>query len=228
MNLEAFRSKLGQLHQFTTKLSQENDQPSNLDKAKIKQQLVDLYDALLDAEPSKSSIIKQSENKKQNTSTKKPAENVSTPTEEAVEHIEEEEKEVQNIVPLISKEKPVEPTKEEIVPEATSVSEEKNEIDLNALFTFEKVTELSEKLSTAPIKDLMKAMGLNEKFLYIKELFGGDIGNFQAMMNALNEADGLSSAKDHLKELIIQHEWMDKNKIKIAKDFIKLVRRRYL
>lgn len=228
MNLEAFRSKLEQLHQFTTKLSQENDQPSNLDKAKIKQQLVELYDALLDTEPSNSSIVKQTENKKQNTSTKKSTVNVSTPTEEADDHIEEEEMQAQNIVPLVSKEKPVEPAKEEIISESTSVSEEKNEIDLNALFTFEKVTELSEKLSSAPIKDLMKAMGLNEKFLYIKELFGGDIGNFQAMMNALNEADGLHSAKDHLKELIIQHEWMEKNKIKIAKDFIKLVRRRYL
>lgn len=227
MDLEAFRSKLEQLHQFTTQLSLENDQLSNLDKAKIKQQLVDLYDALLDAEISNTTIVKQSENKKQNTSTKKPVTNITTPSEKVVV-IEEEDEEEENIVPLKSKEKPVDQPKEEISSKTQSASEYKNEDQLNELFTFEKVTELSEKLSSAPIKDLMKAMGLNEKFLYIKELFGGDIGNFQSMMNALNEADGLGSAKDHLKELIIQHEWMDKNKIKIAKDFIKLVRRRYL
>ena len=84
-------------------------------------------------------------------------------------------------------------------------------------------------LSEAPIKDLGKALGLNEKFLYINELFNGDVEKFQSSIKILNEGDSFTAARVHIESALIeQHQWMKKLKKPVAKEFVKLVRRRYL
>lgn len=102
--------------------------------------------------------------------------------------------------------------------------------DYDPLFEVKIATDLSQKLSAAPIADLSKALGLNEKFLYINELFGGDVNTFQATMQKLNEFDNIDQARAYLeKELIEKHEWNSKKERKpVAKNFIKLISRRYL
>lgn len=97
------------------------------------------------------------------------------------------------------------------------------------LFLFKAATDLSQKLSAAPLKDLNKALGLNEKFLYINELFGGDVAKFQAAIKTLNNGESFDTARSYIEiNLIEQHEWMNKPKKPVAKDFVKLIRRRYL
>ncbi len=96
------------------------------------------------------------------------------------------------------------------------------------LFRYKAATDISQKLSASKLDDLQKALGLNEKFLYINELFGGDVGQFQSAIKTLNEGENFEAARHYIEQnLIAQNEWMSKNKRPVAKDFIKLVRRRY-
>lgn len=97
------------------------------------------------------------------------------------------------------------------------------------LFRYKAATDLSQKLSTSKLDDLQKALGLNEKFLYINELFGGDVGLFQNTIKTLNDGESFEAARHYIEQnLIAQNDWMNKTKRPVAKDFIKLVRRRYV
>lgn len=97
------------------------------------------------------------------------------------------------------------------------------------LFRYKAATDLSQKLSTSKLDDLQKALGLNEKFLYINELFGGDVGQFQNAIKTLNDGESFDAARHYIEQnLITQNDWMNKTKRPVAKDFIKLVRRRYV
>lgn len=60
------------------------------------------------------------------------------------------------------------------------------------------VTTLADKMAeeqpTAPfnrITDIRKAIGLNDKFLMIRDLFGGDVNLYEDTINHLNEFDDL-------------------------------------
>lgn len=138
--------------------------------------------------------------------------------------------------PTVAKEEPLkeeppvqnEIPQQETTPPAEQVPASSNE-EYEELFAFKEATDLSQKLSTSPIEDLSKALGMNEKYLYINELFGGDVATFQTALKQLNNGAHFDKARQYLEqECISQHNWMDKNKKIIAKNFVKLVRRRYL
>ena len=99
---------------------------------------------------------------------------------------------------------------------------------MEELFDVSEISELSDKLSSAPIKDLSKAMGINEKIFTVKELFGGDQSEFDNMMTALNGAKGYEEARSILmRSVASKYDWDAPAKLKKAKTFIKLVQRRY-
>ena len=96
------------------------------------------------------------------------------------------------------------------------------------LFEQKEGKELSDKLSSMPIMDLKKSMGLNEKILTINELFGGDHKAFDAALTDLNALGSFEEAKVYMSEhLAAKYEWASATKKKKAQIFIKLVRRRY-
>ncbi len=100
--------------------------------------------------------------------------------------------------------------------------------DLEALFSFKTATELSEKLSQLPIGDIKKAMGLNERISTQAELFGNDANSFETTVNALNQMRSFEEAKGYLvKNIALRYNWVGKEKKEKAKEFIKLVKRRY-
>lgn len=100
--------------------------------------------------------------------------------------------------------------------------------DLAELFEMPKAKELSDKLSTLPITDLKKAMGLNEKIFTINELFGGDQAAFDTAIATMNRLDNFDQAKAYLIEnAAIQYKWTSRNRKKKARTFIKLVMRRF-
>ncbi|MEO1713936.1 MAG: hypothetical protein AAFU60_11450 [Bacteroidota bacterium] len=100
--------------------------------------------------------------------------------------------------------------------------------DMEELFSTSEAKELSEKLSELPIADLTKAMGLNERIFTINELFGGDQQLFINTMTRLNQFSNFSEASQYLaQEVAGKQNWTKKSKKKKAKEFIKLVKRRY-
>ena len=79
-----------------------------------------------------------------------------------------------------------------------------------------------------PIKDLTKAMGLNEKIFTINELFGGDGKAFDTALKTLNTFNSFEQAKAYLSENFAgQYKWNSRSKKKKAINLIKLVKRRY-
>lgn len=100
--------------------------------------------------------------------------------------------------------------------------------EAEALFEQKQAKELSEKLSELPIADLRKAIALNDRLLFTRELFGGDGPAFEATLGALNGFSGMEQAKYYLLDnCVMRYGWTDKKHLETAKNFIKLVRRRY-
>jgi hypothetical protein len=102
--------------------------------------------------------------------------------------------------------------------------------DYDVLFYIKDSKELSQKLADSRIDDLNKAMGLNDKFLYINELFGGNAARFKIAIDYFNqEAKSLNDARTYIeRELIETFKWVTPLKSDLSKQFIKLLRRRYL
>ncbi len=51
-----------------------------------------------------------------------------------------------------------------------------------------------ENLTNRPLADLRAAIGINEKFLFVNELFGGSLQEYNQAIQALNQAGNLDSA----------------------------------
>jgi hypothetical protein len=127
--------------------------------------------------------------------------------------------------PAESKPKPA-PSPKPAAPKVAATSSAND--DFSELFDFKEAKELSEKLSAMPIKDLTKAMGLNEKIFTINELFGGDSKAFDTALKTLNTFNSFDQAKAYLSDNFAgKYDWASKAHKKKAITFIKLVRRRY-
>lgn len=113
-------------------------------------------------------------------------------------------------------------------PVVTTKAKGSSDPKVKALFVFKEAKELSEKLSSQPVKDLTRSMAINDRLLYTNDLFGKDN---EALNDALKQLNGLSSmdeAQPILEELAQKNNWTEEEKADTATAFIKLVRRRYL
>ncbi len=91
-----------------------------------------------------------------------------------------------------------------------------------------KVSELSDRLSTAPITDLTKSIGLNDKISMIRELWADDQFAFNNSLNHLNALNSFEEAKSFIMDsCVANYQWDDPKKLSRAKQFIDLLRRRY-
>jgi len=87
-------------------------------------------------------------------------------------------------------------------------------------------TELSEKLKETPVKDLRKAVGINDRFLFINELFRGDESMYERSIKTINGFNIYAEAEYWIiRELKIKLGW--KNDSTIVQHFDQLVRRRF-
>ena len=87
--------------------------------------------------------------------------------------------------------------------------------------------ELSDKLTDAPIKDLKKAIGINDRFLFINELFRGDEDMYERSIKTIQNFSILAEAEYWIRrELKVKIGWLDSDPI--VKQFDQLVRRRFL
>jgi hypothetical protein len=100
--------------------------------------------------------------------------------------------------------------------------------EAEALFEEKQAKELSDKLAELPIADLRRAIALNDRLLLTRELFSGDGQAFEAAIGALNSFSQFDDARGYMLEnCVIRYGWLDKKRVDAAKNFIKLVRRRY-
>lgn len=66
---------------------------------------------------------------------------------------------------------------------------------------------LGDTLQQSPIHDLREAIGINDKFVFINELFKGDLEKYNKILDELNGFSSLKGAQTYLTELSVQHQW---------------------
>ena len=70
---------------------------------------------------------------------------------------------------------------------------------------------LAAKLQQNPHGDLKSAIGINDKFLFVNELFGGSMEKYNKSIENLNDLKTLNGAMIYLNELKIELQWNSSN-----------------
>lgn len=87
-------------------------------------------------------------------------------------------------------------------------------------------SELMEILRETPVKDLRKAIGINDRFLFVNELFRGDEPMYERSIKTINSFNIFPEAEYWInRELKVKLAW-DENR-EIVKQFYQLVKRRF-
>ncbi len=89
-----------------------------------------------------------------------------------------------------------------------------------------KQTQVSDSLMDTPIKDLKKAIGVNERFLYLNELFRGDEAMYERSIKTINAFNVYPEAELWIRrELKLKLGWDEK--YQTVKQFDQLIKRRF-
>jgi hypothetical protein len=87
--------------------------------------------------------------------------------------------------------------------------------------------ELAETLKEAPIRDLRKAIGINDRFLFINDLFRGDEPMYERSIKTINSFNIFAEAEYWIsRELKVKLGWDIDDPIVIQ--FDQLIKRRFL
>ncbi|MFN9800256.1 MAG: hypothetical protein ACK54P_09605, partial [Bacteroidota bacterium] len=83
---------------------------------------------------------------------------------------------------------------------------------------------LARKLESSPISDLKRAITLNQRFQFSRELFKGNNQDYEVTIDRLNTASREDALKT-LDNLRSRYEWNDESQV--TQDFLELVQRRH-
>lgn len=87
-------------------------------------------------------------------------------------------------------------------------------------------SEIGERLGEMPVKDLRQAIGINDKFQFIQELFRGDVDMYERSIKTINEFHTLQEAEYWIeRELKIRQGWLDDTRA--VRHFYTLVKKRF-
>ena len=101
------------------------------------------------------------------------------------------------------------------------------EVKQTSLVEVNEVKEVKDHLVLEPIKDLRSVIGINDKFQFIQELFGGDEKSFEVSIKTINAFKIFPEAQFYIKrELREKNNWDDESNV--VKQFDQLVKRRFL
>ena len=85
---------------------------------------------------------------------------------------------------------------------------------------------LADKINLTPISDIKSAIGINEKFQFINELFEGSAQLYNEAIALLNNCTGAEAARTLFRDYQIRNNWDTENKAFLR--FREYVERRYL
>lgn len=141
---------------------------------------------------------------------------------------EEEEHEIPTLAQHINYTAPQQPAKIDIQQEQRKEINQAiagQEASLNDKLKQSKI-DLGDSLTEAPIRDLRKAIGINDRFLFINELFRGDENMYERSIKTINSFSILPEAEYWIqRELKTKIGWSDNNQV--VQQFIQLVKRRF-
>jgi hypothetical protein len=83
--------------------------------------------------------------------------------------------------------------------------------------------EIASRLQAKPITNLASAIGINERFLYIRELFGNDAKKYEKAIEIMNNSASFNDAYNYM---IREYTWdMDSE---MVQELLELVRRKFI
>ncbi len=86
---------------------------------------------------------------------------------------------------------------------------------------------IADNLHRKPIHDLKASIGINEKFLFINQLFDGNLQDYSEAVDKLNSAGDLNAAKQFISaQVASRFNWSDHDNH--VKHFMDLVERRFI
>ena len=89
-----------------------------------------------------------------------------------------------------------------------------------------EIKEVKDHLVMEPIKDLRSAIGINDKFQFIQELFAGDEKSFEVGIKTINAFKIFPEAQFYIKrELREKNNWDEESNV--VKQFDQLIKRRF-
>ncbi|MBE0649974.1 MAG: hypothetical protein IH595_03940 [Bacteroidales bacterium] len=132
--------------------------------------------------------------------------------EEVVEESEENHEEVYEDVVMekVSQEPPQAKPNESVIMQQKTTFDLFTDSQENTLATVlqkSNRTNLGEKLEHSHIGDLREAIGINDKFQFINELFNGDMDQYNKVLDELNNFSNLQGALTYLSELSVQYDF---------------------
>lgn len=213
MDIKKFEINLKKINTLNQNIDLTGEDISKLEIELLKNYIKKMYEALAmdeeDWDEEDEIVLKKKKKKK-----KKQEEMEAKEEIEPVEKIEE--KEVEHSATI-----------EEQEIEVVDAPKEYDEVVLS-IFDTSSSSELSDKLSSMPIADIKRAIGLNDRIFTINELFGGDKDLFNNTVEQLNMFESFDQARDYLLEHIaIKYNWAKEDNAKKAKRFVKVVKRRF-
>lgn len=85
---------------------------------------------------------------------------------------------------------------------------------------------VSDHLHKIPVKDIKAAIGLNEKFQFINQLFNGDSQKYNASIDHLNSCGSSKNAQEFMKNIAQEFNW--EKQPSVASLFMDVVERRFI
>jgi hypothetical protein len=113
-------------------------------------------------------------------------------------------------------------TKHQLTTEKTGESK-KSVHELYSESAQNKQSHIGKVLHSKPIHNIEDAIGVNDKFLFIRELFNSNASRYKETIDALNNAADFNSAYSYIEK---NFEWDSENEA--AQKLLELVRRRHI
>ncbi|MCX6314113.1 MAG: hypothetical protein NTX08_05200 [Sphingobacteriales bacterium] len=134
----------------------------------------------------------------------------------------ETDDEVDDIIPTLAHLRPSESKPENKIKKETIVIHTPT---VNEKLKQSKI-DLGDTLAEPPVRDLRKAIGVNDRYLFINELFRGDEVSYERSIKTINSFSILPEAEYWIsRELKLKNGWKDNDAV--VKQFDQLVRRRF-
>jgi hypothetical protein len=114
-------------------------------------------------------------------------------------------------------------TAEDLGPSLHEAIQQSKETLHDIIGKFKSDTSLATKLQNKPISNIKTAVSINDKIMYINELFNGDSKLWDEVIDALNTMDNLDNALTYIDK---RFGWEEENDTIIS--FLELIYRRFL
>ena len=175
-------------------------------ESSLKDELVDQYNAGRDKQGVAAGTLFE-ETLAVETSREPEAEDIHENTSSVAHSKPESSEEGMKDLEIVEQEQEPEPEPDPEVVSATSIRSAET-ISIKDLIEAGSDGSVLSSIKERPIENLKKAIGLNDKFLYIRELFDNDHQEFAKVIDDINEMGNISEAEAYLSQNVVdQKDW---------------------